>query len=86
MILLFYRSEFNLATLSNNIKKRRNEFNMTQEELAKKTGYKTKGAISRIEKGERDLSQSQIEIFANALITTPYYLMWWKDDKWTKEI
>lgn len=86
MILLSYRKEFNLATLSNNIKKRRNELNMTQEELAKKTGYKTKGAISRIEKGERDLSQSQIEIFANALSTTPSYLMGWEDDKKSENI
>lgn len=75
-----------MATLSNNIKKRRNELNMTQEELAKKTGYKTKGAISRIEKGERDLSQSQIEIFANALSTTPSYLMGWEEDKDKKKI
>lgn len=70
-----------MSTLSTNIKNRRNELNMTQEELAKKTGYKTKGAISRIEKGDRDLSQSQIEIFAKALQTTPAYLMGWEDDK-----
>lgn len=68
-----------MSTLSENIKKRRNELEMTQEDLARKTGYKTKGAISRIEKGKRDLSQSQIEIFAKALETTPAYLMGWED-------
>lgn len=67
--------------LNEKIKQRRKELNMTQEELAQKTGYKTKGAISRIEKGERDLSQSQISDFARALKTTESYLMGWKEEK-----
>lgn len=66
--------------LKDKIKSRREELGLTQEQLAQKTGYKTKGAISRIEKGERDLSQSQIEIFAKALNTTPSFLMGWNDD------
>ena len=69
-----------MATLNQNIKKRRVELNMTQEELATKTGYKTKSAISKIELGERDLSQSQISVFAKALKTTPSYLMGWQDE------
>ena len=67
--------------IKDKIKSRREELGLTQEQLAQKTGYKTKGAISRIEKGERDLSQSQIEIFAKALNTTPSFLMGWNDDK-----
>ncbi|WP_276861579.1 helix-turn-helix domain-containing protein [Anaerococcus tetradius] len=66
--------------LKDKIKSRREELGLTQEQLAQKTGYKTKGAISRIEKGERDLSQSQIEIFAKALNTTPSFLMGRNDD------
>lgn len=69
-----------MATLNQNIKKRRVELNMTQEELATKTGYKSKSAISKIELGERDLSQSQISVFAKALKTTPSYLMGWQDE------
>lgn len=69
-----------MSTLSKNIKSRRLELSMTQKELADKTGYKTKGAISKIEQGERDLSQSQIAIFAKALKTTPQYLMGWQDE------
>lgn len=69
-----------MSTLSKNIKSRRLELNMTQKELADKTGYKTKGAISKIEQGERDLSQSQIAIFAKALKTTPSFLMGWQDE------
>lgn len=66
--------------LKDKIKSRREELGLTQDQLAQKTGYKTKGAISRIEKGERDLSQSQIEIFARALNTTPSFLMGWDDN------
>lgn len=62
------------------IKQRRQELNMTQKELADLTGYKTKGAISRIENGERDLSQSQITTFAKALKTSESYLMGWTDE------
>lgn len=66
--------------LSKRIKERRLQLNMTQEELAQKVGYKTKGAISRIEKGERDISQTQISDFAKALNTSESYLMGWTDD------
>jgi len=52
---------------------------MSQEELALKTGYKTKGAISRIENGNRDINQSQIELFAKALDVSPEYLMGWRN-------
>lgn len=67
--------------LGKRIRDRRLELNMTQDELAQKTGYKTKGAISRIENGERDLSQSQISDFAKALKTTESFLMGWEDEK-----
>ena len=66
--------------LGDRIRKRRIELDMTQEELAIKTGYKTKGAISRIESGTRDISQSQISIFAKALNTTESNLMGWGQD------
>lgn len=48
---------------------------MSQEELARRTGYKGKSSISKIEKGQGDLSQSQIVSFAKALRTTPMYLL-----------
>lgn len=48
---------------------------MSQEELAKKTVYKTNGAISRIENGKRDINQSQIKIFAKALDVSPEFLL-----------
>lgn len=36
----------------------------TQDELAKKMGYKGKASISRIEKGETDINQSTLSKFA----------------------
>lgn len=58
-----------------NIKKRRKELNLTQEELASAVGYTSKSTISRIEKGDIDLSQSMLVAFANALHTTTAELL-----------
>ena len=56
------------------IKQLRNERGMSQTELARKMGYKDKSSIARIEKGQGDLTQTQIVAFAKALRTTPMYL------------
>ena len=40
---------------------------MSQEELAQRTGYAGRSAISRIESGARDISQSKIKMFARVL-------------------
>ena len=53
---------------------------MTQEELAKKMGYKSRSTINKIEKGLRDIGQSQIIDFADALGVSPAYLMGWEDE------
>lgn len=62
------------------IKKLREAKGMTQEQLAEKTGYKTRSAINKIEAGLRDINQSQIVSFANALNVSPAYLMGWEKD------
>ena len=59
------------------IKKRRLELNMTQEELAKKLGYKTRGSVTKIESGYQNLTQPKIVAMAKALETTTDYLMGW---------
>lgn len=56
------------------IRQRRIELNMSQEELAQKMGYKTRSAINKIETGRRNINQSQLENFAEALQTTVAYL------------
>ena len=57
------------------IKARREKLGMSQEELATKLGYKSRSTINKIEMGKNDITQSKIIAFANALQTTPSYLM-----------
>ena len=64
-----------MLKLYENIKMRRKELKMSQEELSLKVGYKSRSAISHIEKGERDIPESKIIAIANALNTTPALLM-----------
>lgn len=61
-----------------NIRNRRKELGMSQDELAKKVGYTSRSTIARIENGEIDLPQSKIKAFADALKTTPGELMGWE--------
>lgn len=48
---------------------------LSQEELAKRTGYTDRSSIAKIEAGKVDLTQSKIVAFAKALDTTTSYLM-----------
>ena len=53
-----------------NIKKRRYELRMSQQELADAMGYKTRSTIAKIESGENDVSQKKLQRFAVVLDTT----------------
>lgn len=66
-----------MMELYKNIREKRLALNMSQQELADKTGYNDRSSITRIEKGEIDLPQSKIVAFAEALNTTPGELMGW---------
>lgn len=66
-----------MISLYKNIKKRRRELGLTQEQLAKKLCYRDKSTIAKIETGKSDLPQSKIIEFAKALETTPAVLMGW---------
>jgi len=50
---------------------------MTQTDLALKMGYKDGSMITKIESGCVDISQKKLVAFAEALDTTPAYLMGW---------
>lgn len=65
----------NAGSVGTRIKQRREELNLSQDELATKLGYKSRSTIAKIEKGNDDLSQSKIEKFATALDTTPGWLL-----------
>lgn len=58
-----------------NIKKRRFELRMSQQELADAMGYKTRSTIAKIESGENDVSHRKLQRFAVALDTTPEALI-----------
>lgn len=53
----------------------REQYQMSQTELALKVGYKDKTSIAKIEAGKVDLPQSKIFAFAKSLNTTPSYIL-----------
>lgn len=61
------------------IKRRREELGMTQDELARAAGYKSRSSINKIEIDGRGIPQPKIEALAKALKVTPAYLMGWEE-------
>lgn len=53
-----------------NIRKRRFELKMTQQELATAMGYKNRATIAKIESGENDVTHSKLQKFAIILNTS----------------
>lgn len=66
-------------TIGDRIKSRRIELGYTQELLATKLGYKTKGSIAKIENGEQSLTPERLYDIAKVLETSPSYLAGWED-------
>ena len=57
-------------SVGTNIKKRRYELKLSQQELADAMGYKTRSTIAKIESGKIDVSQKRLNKFAEVLETT----------------
>lgn len=57
-------------SVGSNIRKRRFELGMSQQELADALGYKTRSTIAKIESGENDVTQKKLIRFAEVLDTT----------------
>ena len=53
--------------LYDNIRKYRLQLGLTQDQLARLTGYTDRSSIAKIEKGLVDISQSKLELFAQVL-------------------
>lgn len=70
-----------MSSLHQNIKKRRQELHLSQEELAKRVGYTSRSSINKIELGKCGLSISKIIELAHALDTTPAHLLEWDRPK-----
>ena len=62
-------------SIGTNIKRRRFELKMSQQDLANAMGYKTRSTIAKIESGENDVSQKKLQKFASVLDTTPEVLI-----------
>lgn len=65
--------------LYENIKKRRKELNMSQQELAEAVGYKGKSMISQVENGQIDLPITMVKKFAEVLQVDAGDLMGWEE-------
>ena len=72
--------------LYENIKKRRIELNMSQQELAEAVGYSGKSMISQVENGLIDLSATMIVKFAEALQIEPGDLLGWDDEMYVTDL
>lgn len=72
------KGEQQAKDIGKRIRAKREQMGMTQEQLALKLGYKSKSSITKIENGTRDLRQKNIKVIADALETTPGYLMGWE--------
>lgn len=70
-----------MSTIGENIQQMRRALGWTQEDLAKRMGYKSKSTINKIELGINDIPQNKIVMFAEVLGTTPARLMGWADAK-----
>lgn len=76
-----------MSTIGSRIRNRREELGLSQDELGKRLGYKSRSSINKIELDQRNLTQSKIKAIAEALETTPAYIMGWDepDQKLDKE-
>ena len=53
---------------------------MSQDELARLLGYKSRSSVNKIENDASGLPQNKIIAIAKALRTTPAYIMGWEEE------
>lgn len=68
-------------TIGERIKQRRIELGLSQEELAKRLGNKSRASVCTVEKDKEDMTTDRVRKYAEALECTPAYLMGWEDKK-----
>ena len=68
-------------TIGERIRRRRIELGMSQDELAKRLGYKDRSTISYIEKNGGNLQMSKVEEIAKILDIPPEVLMGWGESE-----
>ena len=62
-------------SIADNIKKRRLELGLSQQELASLIGYRSRSTIAKIEAGENKIPKGKIKKFATALNVTEEYVL-----------
>lgn len=67
-------------TVGERIKQKRIELELSQDELAKKVGYKSRSSIQKIE-ASRKLPLDKVDLMARALDCSHGYLMGWEDEE-----
>ena len=71
-------------SIGQRIRNRRIELGLSQSELGKRLGGISKAAVSAAELDKKDMTTDRIRRYAEALETTPAYLMGWKDERGDK--
>jgi len=66
-------------TTGERIRERRKELGLTQEELARKLGNKSRASVCTVENDKEDLTTTRIRQYAEALECSPAYLMGWEE-------
>ncbi len=74
-----------METIGQRIKRFRIAKNLSQEELAKKLGYKSRSTINKIELGINDITQSKIVEFAKIFNVLPSDIMGWNSENSKQE-
>lgn len=64
-----------MLSIAHNIKKRRLELKMSQQELADALGYKSRSTIAKIESEDNNIPHSKLKEFARVLDTTLDYII-----------
>lgn len=66
-------------TIGDKIRKRREELGYTQDELAKKLGYKSRSSVNKVEMS-REIPMKKVKLYADVLDLSVPFLMGWEDD------
>jgi transcriptional regulator with XRE-family HTH domain len=66
-------------TVADRIKDLRVKQGLSQDDLAKKMGFKNRSSVTQVEKSGNDITLRKVEKYAKALGVSPAYLMGWED-------
>ena len=67
-------------TVADRIRTRREKLGLSQEELAKRLGLKSRSSVTRIEKSGDNISLKDVERIAYVLDCSKLYLMGWEEE------